>query len=96
MVFPSKIIQQFGFTTFQLVLRNVMPKLAITSSVIYGKNAGGSRGLMFSVEENGHGDPSSNPERGCLHFHIALISLRKVSIQQFSLYLCVRQTLALV
>ena len=34
---------------------------------------GGVRGVIVTVQGNGHGDPSSKPERGCLHFHIALI-----------------------
>ena len=30
--------------------------------------AGGARGVMAIVVENGHGDSSSNPGRDCLHF----------------------------
>ena len=27
-----------------------------------------ARGVMVTAVENGHGDPSSNPGRSCLHF----------------------------
>ena len=35
--------------------------------IIY-KTFGGARGVMVIVVENGHGDTSSNPGRGWLHF----------------------------
>ena len=31
-----------------------------------------TRGVMVIVVGNGHGNTSSNPGRGCLHFHMAL------------------------
>ena len=42
---------------------------------IYGymereRERGGFCGVMFTVVENGHDDPSSNPRLGYLHFHI--------------------------
>ena len=40
--------------------------------------SGGVHGVMVTVIGNGHGDLSSNPRWGSLHFHIALISLGKV------------------
>ena len=47
-----------------------------------GKNEG-VHGIMINVVRNGHGDSSSNPEWGYLHF-TALIPLGKVWIQWFS------------
>ena len=32
------------------------------------KITGGTRGIMFSVPENGPSDSRSNPGRDCLHF----------------------------
>ena len=29
---------------------------------------GGTNGIMVIIIGNGHGDPSSNPGHGCLHF----------------------------
>ena len=29
---------------------------------------GGARGVMVIIVGNGHGDPSSNLRRGCMHF----------------------------
>ena len=46
-------------------------------------------GVMLIIVGNGHGDLSSNPEWGCLHFYIVLISLGKVWIQLFSFQLWV-------
>ena len=42
-----------------------------------------------TVVGNGHDQTSSNPEQGCLYFHIALIHLGKVWIQLISLQLWV-------
>ena len=50
---------------------------------------GGALGVMVIVAGNGHGDTSSNPRRDWLHFHLALIPLRKVWILLFSLQLWV-------
>ena len=40
--------------------------------------------VMIINRENAHSKPSSNPGQGCFVSHIALIPLRKVSIQLFS------------
>ena len=45
----------------------------------------GAHGVVVIVGENRPGNSSSNPERGCLQFHIALITWEKVWIQVFSL-----------
>ena len=36
--------------------------------IIRFRTDGGARGVMVIIDENGHGDTSSNSERGCLHF----------------------------
>ena len=35
---------------------------------IYVFKFGGAHGVMVIVIGNGHGEPSSNPRQGCLHF----------------------------
>ena len=46
--------------------------------VVYSLVFGGARGVMVIVVGNEHGDTNSNPGRGLIAFHIALIPLEKV------------------
>ena len=68
------------------VERNIEQVLAATPNkaptiqppAAHHENCGDARGVMVNVVGIGHDDTSSNPGRGLIAFHIALIPLGKV------------------
>ena len=42
--------------------------MSLADSDQYLAGYGGARSVMVTIVENGHGDSTSSPKRGCLHF----------------------------
>ena len=51
----------------------------------------GAREVKVAVVINGHGDLSSNPGRGCLHFTLGLVNRNQALLQQENARSCVTQ-----